>query len=231
MQTPGTLQTGAVLAGRYRVESLLGQGGMAWVFRAVDTHLDRPVAIKVLRESAAAHTERLRREARAAARLAHPAVVGIHDLGQLTDGRPFIVLEFIEGEPLSRLLAEGAVPAARAVHLLSPVAGALGEAHQHGIIHRDLKPDNLLLQRSPGAARLAPIVVSSPSSRVKRKREVTTIWSASRSISSLNMPNGAAARTIATARWSSSRECEGWTISACTTPPAASTIRFIVSSP
>ncbi|MEZ4473516.1 MAG: protein kinase [bacterium] len=112
-----------MLAGRYRIESLLGAGGMAWVFRAVDTHLDRPVAIKVLRESASAHTERLRREARAAARLAHPAVVGIHDLGQLSDGRPFIVLEFIDGEPLSRLLAGGPVPAARAVHLLAPVAG------------------------------------------------------------------------------------------------------------
>lgn len=150
MGTPG-LPQGALVAGRYRLEGPLGAGGMSWVFRATDLHLDRPVAIKVLRDSAIGHAERLEREARAAARLQHPAVVGIYDLGQLADQRPYLVLEFIEGRTLTAVLAGGPLSPARAVHLLAPVAGALGEAHRRGIVHRDLKPDNLMLEELTGS--------------------------------------------------------------------------------
>ena len=155
MLDSASLPAGALVAGRYRIDGALGAGGMSWVFRAVDTHLDRPVALKVLRDQAVMHADRLGREARAAARLQHPAVVGIHDLGQLADGRPFIVQEYIEGQTLTEVLKAGPLAPARAVHLLAPVAGALGEAHRRGIVHRDLKPDNLMLEAQPGqAARL-----------------------------------------------------------------------------
>lgn len=143
-------EAGIIIADRYRVDAPLGEGGMSWVYRATDTHLDRPVALKVLREAAVHHSPRLIREARAAAALQHPAVVGIHDLGALDDGRPFIVLEFIEGQTLADRLADGPLDVAVALRLLRPVLAALAEAHAAGIVHRDLKPENLLLQAVPG---------------------------------------------------------------------------------
>ena len=141
---------GAVIAGRYRVDAPVGEGGMSWVYRATDMHLERPVALKILRDAAAHHSQRLIREARAVAALQHPAVVGIHDLGELPDGRPFIVLEFIEGETLADRLTAGPVPVEDALRLMQPVLAALAEAHAAGIVHRDLKPENLLVQAVPG---------------------------------------------------------------------------------
>lgn len=142
--------SGDLIAERYRVEALLGEGGMSWVYRAIDQHLERPVALKVLREAAAHHAPRLIREARAVAALQHPAVVGIHDLGALDDGRPFIVLEFIDGETLAERLTSGPLPVELALRLMQPVLAALAEAHAAGIVHRDIKPENLLLQAVPG---------------------------------------------------------------------------------
>ncbi len=145
------LKAGERIADRYRVEGVLGSGGMSRVYRAHDERLDRVVAIKVLQGALAGHAARFEREARAAAGLRHPSVVRVYDFGGLEDGRHFLVLELVEGRTLREVLVEqGRMGARRAVHLLLPIAGALAEAHAAGIIHRDLKPENLMWQRSPG---------------------------------------------------------------------------------
>jgi len=143
-----------MLASKYRLERLLGKGGMATVWLAHNLMLDIPVAIKVVRpenrcpESSA----RLLREARVQARLEHPNVVRVFDCGQTEAGDPYIVMELLEGLSLRQLLAQsGSLPATRAVRLLMPVLDALSMAHAHGIVHRDLKPENIFLaQRDAG---------------------------------------------------------------------------------
>jgi len=150
---------------RYQLEEEIGRGGMGVVYRAHDTVLDRQVAVKVLTDSSlgAEGRERLRREAQAAAKLNHPNVVSIYDVGEI-DGQPCIVMELVKGETLGagrRREIEAVVAVAR------QVCAALEHAHAHGIIHRDLKPENILvgpdgtvklmdfgLARSRGASRL-----------------------------------------------------------------------------
>jgi len=134
---------GASFQSRYRLDSELGRGGMGIVYRAHDMLLDRAVAVKVL-SPAALDTEgraRLLREARAAARLNHPNVVGVYDAGE-AEGRPFIVMELVEGESLHRRRPT-ALP--EILSVARQVCAALEHAHAHGIIHRDLKPENVLL--------------------------------------------------------------------------------------
>jgi serine/threonine protein kinase len=149
--TQPSIAPGDRLAGRYRVESVLGTGGMGCVYRALDESLGRPVALKVMHAAMAAHAGRFEREARAGAAIAHPAAVRVLAFGLLDDARPYLALEFVEGESLSALLRrEGPMDPARAVALMRPIAGVLAEAHTRGVIHRDLKPENLLWTRSPG---------------------------------------------------------------------------------
>lgn len=134
--------------GRYRLERVLGSGGMAVVYRARDEELERPVAIKLLADNLAreeAFRRRFLREARLAARLAHPNVVHVYDSGQL-DGRPYIVMEYVEGETLADLLQRrGKLRAAEAVEIALQVCAGLAHAHAAGLVHRDIKPQNLLL--------------------------------------------------------------------------------------
>ncbi|WP_345440243.1 serine/threonine-protein kinase [Actinoallomurus vinaceus] len=145
---------GRVLLGRYRLIEPLGRGGMGTVWRAHDERLGRQVAIKELRlpddldsEQRATWTARLDREARAAARLRHPGIVGVHDLVIGDDGQPWIVMELVQGPSLATLLAEqGPISPARAAALGLQILEALAAAHQAGIIHRDLKPANVLLE-------------------------------------------------------------------------------------
>ena len=137
-----------VLAGRYRLEGVLGQGGMAIVYRAEDTALGRPVAVKVLREQFSADPEfleRFRREARAAASLSHPNIVAVFDVGR--DGATnFIVMEYVEGEDLKNVIRrEGALPPARLVNLGCQLAAALEYAHRRNLVHRDIKSHNVLV--------------------------------------------------------------------------------------
>jgi serine/threonine-protein kinase len=145
---------GDVIAGKYALEEMLGEGGMGAVFRARNTAIDMPVAIKLIRADLNREllSGRLLQEARAAAKLAHPAIVRVFDVGQTATGDPFIVMELLEGENLSTIIdREGRLPATRAVQLLLPIADALAAAHAKGFVHRDVKPDNVFIVRDEGA--------------------------------------------------------------------------------
>jgi eukaryotic-like serine/threonine-protein kinase len=141
------------LRGRYRIERLLGEGGMATVYLAQDERHDRRVAVKVLRPELAATigVERFNREIGIAARLNHPHILPLLDSGTLDlgQGRPasaFYVMPFVTGESLrDRLLREGKLPVPVALRLAREVADALDHAHRHGVVHRDIKPENILL--------------------------------------------------------------------------------------
>jgi len=137
----------SALAGRYTVEGLAGEGGMATVFRATDLKHRRPVAIKVLRPELAATigSERFLREIELSARLQHPHIVPLYDSGD-AGGILYYVMPFVEGESLrDRLTREGRIPFEEAVALNREVASALGYAHAQGIVHRDIKPENIML--------------------------------------------------------------------------------------
>jgi serine/threonine-protein kinase len=141
-------EEGVVIANKYRLERKLGEGGMGSVWAAHHVALDTAVAIKVIRSDSNRQelAPRLLQEARAAAKLGHPAIVRVFDVGQTADGDPFIVMELLEGESLNqRLGRELRLSATQAVQLLLPIADALRAAHQKGIVHRDIKPDNVFL--------------------------------------------------------------------------------------
>ncbi|MBM7088849.1 serine/threonine protein kinase, partial [Streptomyces sp. S12] len=148
-------ENGRLLAGRYRVLRQLGRGGMGVVWKARDEVLGREVAVKELRTyTDAAGPEltelglRMRREARAAARVRHPAVIAVHDVAEV-DGRPLIVMELVDGPSLDDVLRErGTLPPAEAARIGAQVMDALAAAHRAGVLHRDVKPGNILLDRS-----------------------------------------------------------------------------------
>ena len=150
--TIGHPTVGTDVAG-YRIEHLLGRGGMGTVYRAFDVRLGRPVALKLLTPGASGSDgapERLLHESRLAARLDHPNVIPIYEAGQ-QDGRLFIAMRYVAGGDLKELLRrEGALPPARAVALAAQVADALDAAHRRGLVHRDVKPSNVLLDSEDG---------------------------------------------------------------------------------
>lgn len=137
-----------VLSGRYRLESKLGSGGMSTVYLAQDEVLDRPVAVKLLHREIseeADQLERFRREARAAARLSHPNLVGVIDAGE-DEGRPYIVFEYVEGQTLKRRIhEEGGLAVDEAVAYAIEIGRGLTAAHARRLVHRDVKPQNVLL--------------------------------------------------------------------------------------
>lgn len=143
---------GALIDHKYRVDAIVGQGGMGAVFRAWDVRLERDVAIKVVRGDLLADPdsrERFRRESQIVARLQHPSIVTVFDYGTLTDGAAFLVMEFVPGEDLRHLLKrERRLAPGRAADLLAGIAGGVESAHKAGILHRDLKPENILLPES-----------------------------------------------------------------------------------
>ena len=140
-----------LLNGRYRLERRLGRGGMGTVYEGVDDLLERPVAVKLIRENVVGPLDlkgRFLKEARDAARFAHPHVVRVYDFGVDGQQRPFLVMELLEGETLRQRLAAGAsLSAADTLHILRGVCSALSAAHGQGLVHRDLKPENIFLQR------------------------------------------------------------------------------------
>lgn len=129
----------------YRVLDKLGEGGMGVVYAAEDTLLGRRVAIK-FPTATVGHPGRLLSEARAASALNHPNIAAIHDCGEY-EGRPYVVMELVEGRSLSELLREGPLPVVRSVEIVAQVAEALCEAHNRRIIHRDIKPSNIRLNQ------------------------------------------------------------------------------------
>jgi tRNA A-37 threonylcarbamoyl transferase component Bud32 len=138
-----------VIDNKYRVDQLLGRGGMGAVYRARDVRLDRDVALKVVRADLLERSEarrRFRREAQLVARLQHPSIVSVFDYGTVPDGGAFLVMELVKGEDLRTVLKrEGRLPIDRTVRLMRAICGAIETAHREGILHRDLKPENILL--------------------------------------------------------------------------------------
>ncbi|MBI3744999.1 MAG: Stk1 family PASTA domain-containing Ser/Thr kinase [Chloroflexi bacterium] len=141
---------GTVLGGRYRLIELLGQGGMATIYRAHDTQLERDVAVKVLRPEYGRDPDffaRFRQEAQSAASLNHPGVVAVHDYGTDAAG-PYIVMELVDGEDLGSIVRRtGALPPRQAARLAAQIARSIAAAHERGFIHRDIKPSNVLVTR------------------------------------------------------------------------------------
>jgi serine/threonine-protein kinase len=142
---------GRLLAGRYRVESLIAEGGTGRVYRAVQEALGRRVAVKITHAVPADPTmaanvaERFVREAALAGALQHPNVVTIHDFGHVDDGRAFIVMELLEGKDLSKILRRGPLDPEAALELFQPILWGLRAAHRAGLVHRDMKPANVMV--------------------------------------------------------------------------------------
>jgi eukaryotic-like serine/threonine-protein kinase len=148
----GIPQAGAWIAGKYRVEELLGQGGMGVVVSA--THVERAerVAIKVMSSSDPTATARFLREARNCARLTDEHIVRVSECGRLPNGVPFLVMEQLSGETLEQRIARGPIGLPETFEVMRQVCAGLAAAHAAGIIHRDLKPSNLFLAHARGAA-------------------------------------------------------------------------------
>jgi eukaryotic-like serine/threonine-protein kinase len=145
---------GQTLAGKYKVEKLIKQGGMGAVYRGKHVLMDKTVAIKVLKPSLAgddAVVARFSREAKAASKISHPHAVVVTDFGEAENGVVFLVMEYLDGRTLKEVIAaEGPLKLDRAVNIVRQVAGALDVAHSQGVIHRDLKSENIMLVRHDG---------------------------------------------------------------------------------
>jgi eukaryotic-like serine/threonine-protein kinase len=153
---------GSVLAGRYRVRQVLGVGGSAAVYEAIDMTFGRTVALKVPHDNIGPNSvpaKRLVREARASGAVGHPNVCQVSEIGALANGTPFVVMERLVGETLrDRIGREGPLPFGDIVDVAMQVLSGLGAAHDRGIIHRDIKPENIFLSRRAGCPALVKIL-------------------------------------------------------------------------
>ncbi|MCA9609551.1 MAG: serine/threonine protein kinase, partial [Myxococcales bacterium] len=154
------LGIGTRVAGKYRIERLLGEGGMGTVYVAVNERLHKEVALKVLAEAVAGSpeaTERFMREAIAASRVKHPGIVEVFD-ADVHEGQPWIAMELLSGESLGERLERGPLPLAEALDVVIEALGVLDLVHQAGIVHRDLKPDNLFLDHQGDGRRRVKVL-------------------------------------------------------------------------
>ena len=154
LENTGDALLGKTLAGKYRIDARLSEGGMGTVYRGTHVLMDKIVAVKVLRSSLAADQKivaRFSREARAASRISHPHALSVTDFGEAEDGVVFLVMEYLDGKTLKEIIREeGPMGLPRAVEILRQVGGALDAAHTQGVVHRDLKSDNIMLLSSSG---------------------------------------------------------------------------------
>ncbi|WP_225804554.1 serine/threonine-protein kinase [Streptomyces sp. NK15101] len=145
---PDLMLTAHAVAGRYRLDRLLGRGGSADVYEALDLRLRRPVAVKVFRPEDARRTEaRCGEEARLLARMQHPGLVTIYDTGD-DEGRPYLVMQLVRGTTLQRRMARTVLTQAETCRMGTVLASALAHVHARGVVHRDVKPSNILLDRT-----------------------------------------------------------------------------------
>jgi eukaryotic-like serine/threonine-protein kinase len=143
-------RVGTTIAGRYLIEDVIGEGGMATVYRARHKIVDRPCAVKIMDATLSRDpvvSERFRREAKAAQKLAHPNIIEIFDQGETEDGTAYLVMELLDGEALGQTITRGPVEVKRALPIMVQVARALARAHDFEVIHRDLKPDNIFISK------------------------------------------------------------------------------------
>jgi serine/threonine-protein kinase len=173
------LPAGTVLVGKYRIERVLGEGGMGTVYAAYHVLLDRPVALKLLASDAAMNPEAVARflnEARNAARVDNEYVCRVMDLGVLAEGQPFIAMELLEGIDLGRLLEQrGPLPVVEAVGYVIQALTGIGMAHLMGVIHRDLKPSNLFLANKPDGGRIVKVLDFGISKATGGRQNVTSM--------------------------------------------------------
>ncbi len=148
-EAEGDPYLGQVMARKYRVEKLLGEGGMGRVYRANQLVLEKPVVLKLLHPALQKDPRtvaRFQREAKAASRLSHPNSIDVLDFGQTDDGALFIAMEFVDGRDLHQVLTEDwPLPEPRIIRIVTQILSALADAHQAGVIHRDLKPENIMV--------------------------------------------------------------------------------------
>jgi len=152
---------GQVVDGRYRLDHVLGEGGMGVVYHATHTALNKGMALKVLRGDMARDetvVQRFVQEAQASSAIGHPNIIDITDFGRLPDGSAYFVMELLEGESLTDRIVRGALPPEEASDIAFQIASALGAAHARGIIHRDLKPDNVQLIARGGSDRFVKVL-------------------------------------------------------------------------
>jgi eukaryotic-like serine/threonine-protein kinase len=152
---------GRLLAGQYKVEALLGRGGMGAVYRGVQLSVDRRVAIKLISSGLpdpAQSLQRFRREAEATGRLNHPNTIRLFDFGLTDRGEVYMVMELLEGCDLAARLQQGPIPPDEAFHIIRQVLSALSESHARGIVHRDLKPGNVFLSQVDGDANFVKVM-------------------------------------------------------------------------
>ncbi len=160
VEESAAVASGAAATGPYELLEEIGRGGMGVVYRGLHTVLDKPVAIKVLHRGIDdASAARLVTEARAACRARHPSIVDVTDFGRMPDGRPFLVMELVDGETLAARLRRGPLPTAEALGIALQLADALGAAHEVGVVHRDVKPANVYLS-SDGRVKLGDFGVA-----------------------------------------------------------------------
>jgi serine/threonine-protein kinase len=153
---------GKVLAGKYRIDEKIDEGGMGCVYRATHVLMEKRLAIKVLHPSLAADDKivaRFTREAKAASRISHPHALTVTDFGEDEGGVVFLVMEYLRGRTLKDIIrAEGPMPLARAAEIIRQVCGALDAAHAEGVVHRDLKSDNIMLEEASGGGDWAKVL-------------------------------------------------------------------------
>src|SRR3954470_13654995 len=143
---------GQVLAGKYRIDDKIDEGGMGCVYRATHVLMEKVVAVKVLHPALAADDKivaRFTREAKAASRISHPHAINVTDFGESENGIVYLVMEYLRGRTLKDIVrSEGPLPLARVVEIVRQVSGALEAAHAEGVVHRDLKSDNIMLEET-----------------------------------------------------------------------------------